>query len=112
MEDRVKLFCLFVLLFLTSMLYSCDCNQIVEGIVLDKDTKQPVDSVYIQNIQKHYDKSFTNEKGHFVIRSISGGIGGCPTMKLELTKGSYETKTLEIESGKRDTIYLLKLHDH
>jgi hypothetical protein len=88
------------------ILYSCDCNQNVSGTVLDKATKQPIDSAYTQNANKNHDYAYTNRQGYFKLQSISGGFRKCPAMLVAVTKKGYEIKTIEIENGTHDTIYL------
>ncbi len=91
------------------MLYSCDCIQNVSGIVLDKTTKKPIDSAYIQNAIKNYDYSYTDRNGYFELKSISGGFRKCPPMGVAITKQNYEIKIVEIENSGQDTIYLERI---
>ncbi|TDE15248.1 hypothetical protein [Dyadobacter psychrotolerans] len=99
-----------ITLTLASCFPSCDCYQNVSGIVIDKRTKQVVDSAYVQNVNRNYNNSFTNEKGHFELKSISGGFRNCPPMTVSITKAHYEIKTLEIENRGNDTIYLQRIN--
>ena len=88
---------------------SCDCRQNVSGKVLDSETKKPIDSVYVHKINKDYGK-YTSENGIFEINATSGGLFGCPAMKIVLTKKGYEQKIEEIENSKSKTIFLIKKH--
>lgn len=85
---------------------SCDCLQNVSGTVVDNDTKQPIDSAYIQNSNKDYNYAYTDDKGNFEIVSISGGLLGCPPMTVTITKDGYETVRQEIKNAGYKTIYL------
>ncbi len=90
------------------MLTSCgDCNQNVSGTVLDKDTKAPIDSVYVHKDNKDYGE-YTTDKGDFEISAISGGVFGCPLMTVVLNKDGYETTAVTIDNAASKTIYLTK----
>jgi hypothetical protein len=92
------------------LLIACgDCNQNVSGTVLDKETKEPIDGAYVQNTLKNYVNSYTDKKGYFELRSISGGIRKCPPMQVAVTAKTYEIKIAEIENGAHDTIYLERI---
>tara|TARA_R110002049_G_scaffold286226_1_gene467890 strand:+ start:4580 stop:4903 length:324 start_codon:yes stop_codon:yes gene_type:complete len=88
-------------------LVSCDCHQNVSGKVLDSQTKEPIDSVYVHKINKDYGK-FTSENGAFELDATSGGLFGCPPMKIVLNKNGYEQKVEEIENSENKTIFLTK----
>ena len=89
--------------------HSCDCNQNVSGTILDKTTRQPIDSAYTQNANKKYTHDYSDKNGHFELRSISGGTRRCPPMNVAITKAGYEIITVEIENSRHDTIYLEKI---
>ena len=97
---------LFSFIVLSFSLFSCDCLQIVRGKVLDEKTKQPIDSAYAFKVINGMDNSYTDKEGAFEIKSISGGLWGCPPMTVTITKKGYVSKTLTIEIGKETTIYL------
>lgn len=69
--------------FLIITLFSCDCMQRVSGIVIDYETKSPIENV---NISRETDFSSklekTNENGYFEYYCISGGIFNCPDLEL------------------------------
>jgi hypothetical protein len=83
---------------------SCDCLQNVTGTIVDKDTKQPLDSVYIKKTGYDYG-DFTDNKGNFKLKYISGWCG-CPPMKVTAVKDGYETTTSKIKNGGSKTIFL------
>jgi hypothetical protein len=83
--------------------------QNVSGTVLDEQTKQPIDSVYIQEENNYDYHSFTDQKGNFELSGISGGLFRCPPMKVVISKSGFETVSLKIENGEHKTIKLRKL---
>jgi hypothetical protein len=86
---------------------ACDCHQNVSGKVLDSNTKKPLDSVYVHKITKDYGE-YTSENGMFELSATSGGLFGCPPMKIILNKKGYEQKVEEIENSGNKTILLTK----
>ena len=75
----------------TSLLFSsCDCMQFVVGTVIDDETKEPIPGVRVYKLgTENFDT--TDEQGEFEIRSISGGLFRCPTMKIVVEKEGYES---------------------
>jgi|21_taG_2_1085346.scaffolds.fasta_scaffold34811_2 hypothetical protein len=96
-----------LLLILGIILIACDCHQNVSGKVLDSDSKTPLDSVYVHKISRDYGK-YTTENGTFELDATSGGLFGCPPMKIILNKKGYKQKVEEIENSGNKTIYLTK----
>jgi hypothetical protein len=94
---------------ITIVLTSCDCYQNVSATVLDRITKQPIDSVYAQKANNNYTHIYSDKNGYFELRSISGGLGGCQPMHVAITRVGYEIKIVEIANGQHDTIYLEKI---
>ncbi|MEO6302791.1 MAG: carboxypeptidase-like regulatory domain-containing protein [Bacteroidia bacterium] len=92
---------------MTLLTSSCDCLQKVSGTILDNDTKQPLDSVSITKVGNNLNE-FTNSKGNFTITAISGGLCGCPPMKINIKKAEYEVATAKIKSARSKTLYLKK----
>ena len=84
------------------------------GIVVDNDTKLPLDSVvaksYIDKVSSKSDESemITDSTGHFTGNTglAGGGFSGCPDIVIELSKKGYKTKA--ITNPKNDTIKLIK----
>ena len=96
-----------ILLIIGVTIISCDCHQNVSGKVLDSDSKKPLDSVYVHKISREYGK-YTSENGTFELDATSGGLFGCPPMKIVLNKKGYEQKEEEIENSGNKTIFLTK----
>jgi hypothetical protein len=88
-------------------LASCDCMQDVTGTVYDKETKQPLDSVYAHKGTKNYGE-YTDKQGEFKLNAISGGLCGCPPMLVIVSKEGYEQQTVEIKNANHANIYLIK----
>lgn len=96
---------LFGLLFLTS----CgDCYQVVTGIVLDAETKKPVEGITVCNKNKPSIKTVTDQKGKFELSNISGGLWKCPPIKVSFEHSNYQTKEVEIKEGEEMTIEIEK----
>jgi hypothetical protein len=83
--------------------------QDVYGTVLDADTRQPLDSVFVYKQNKENDFGYTDTHGHFEVESISGGLFGCPAMTVELKKEGYEVESAEIEVGSHAKVFMRKI---
>ena len=97
-----------ILMCFTSILCACgDCNQVVRGIILDKTTNLPIDSVLI-TVKNGEINEYSDSTGSFEARSISGGIYSCPLLGLGFTKEGYETVTGDYDNSGITKIYLEK----
>lgn len=86
--------------------------QDVYGTVLDAETLQPIDSVYVYKQSNENDFGYTDEHDHFEINSISGGLSfGCPPMTVVFKKNGYEVDSTEIEVGTHAKVHLRKTGD-
>ena len=103
---RLKFF--VILTFFVAVAHSCDCVQIARARVLDATSKQPIDSEEVYKKSRTEQNTFTNYNGNFELRSISGGLTGCPSMTVVLTKDGYQTKTVDVSSDASTIIYLDK----
>lgn len=103
-----RLTIIFTLATLTSFA-SCDCIQNVTGTVIDAQTDQPIQDAQVQKENNDIDQANTDKKGNFEIRSISGGLFGCPPMMINVSKEGYESKTVEIYNAEHETIKLQKI---
>lgn len=90
-----------------TLLAACDCNQQVEGTVIDSATKKPIGNVEIYNQIKPRNKTQTDENGFFKLSNISGGLTR-PPMKIIIEHKDYERVETEIEAGGRKDILLIK----
>lgn len=92
------------------MFIECDAYHDVNGIIVDKTFKTPLDSVAIGQGEKDdgnpfYKRIYSNNKGMFHYT----GINGSNELELYFTKTGYKTIKIEYNSRSRpDTIYLEK----
>jgi len=84
---------------------SCDCYQNVSGKVIDFETKKPIDSVCVQKVNRKH-CNYSDSEGNFKLQAISGGLFGCPPMKIILNKDGYKQKVENINNGSSKIIYL------
>jgi 5-hydroxyisourate hydrolase-like protein (transthyretin family) len=110
----MKNFIIYVLAVFT--LTSCDCIQKASGIVLDRQTKKPIDSASIGKYEKedtansYSRRIYTNKQGQFDYHSTSGGVRKCPDLVLYFNKQGYKTTKMRFESlSTRDTVFLDKV---
>ena len=94
---------LIYLLLILIFFESCDCRQQAQGIILDKKTKKPIDSVYVHKLGEQQGE-YSDSTGSYKISEIDGGIFGCPVLKLAFYKIGY--KTIEDDGNQLDTIYM------
>lgn len=95
-------------LILTLFLSGCDCIQDGSGVVLDAATNLPIDSVKIRKMSKRESEwvFYSDKNGSFEASYISGGLWGCPDLKLEISKEGYHSQ--RVVNPRNDTIYLSK----
>ena len=82
-----------------SALISCEANKLISLTVIDKITKQPIDSVLIEvkagkngDYNKSHAKGFTNTLGKFETHMMIGCALGCYDIYLEYDKSGYVHK--------------------
>lgn len=98
----------FYLILCSICITSCgDCYQHISGRILDKNTKKPIDSVYISNVGNGYGE-YSDSTGKFEITATSGGLFGCPAMKVAFNKDGYNLLSEEIDNAGVKTIFLEK----
>lgn len=95
----------FSILYIIFIMTSCDCYQIIEGLIIDKDTNQPIvgATLYVKN--KESNKVLTDSVGHFELSNISGGFT-CPPMNVIVECADYKIYKAKISSGREKVIYL------
>lgn len=74
-----------LLLVLVIFLSACDCFVNYRGVVLDAETRQPVEKAKVLFDQKTYE---TDQDGYFEINYITGV---CPEVKFEVIKSGCLT---------------------
>jgi hypothetical protein len=97
-------------------LASCDCIQHATGVVLDRQTKQPIERVSLGKYEKEdaansYSKRvYTDDKGWFDYQSTSGGIRHCQDLALYFNKKGYKPAKMTFNAySQNDTVYLDKM---
>ncbi len=101
---------ILVLVFIAFFTACGDCLQTATGVLIDKQTNLPIDSVFVKNKNEYKsDFTYSDKNGNFTLESISGGLFSCPPMTVILSKEGYETMTITVEAAKKDTIKLVKV---
>lgn len=95
------------ILFLCMIAFSCDCMQNVSGIILDSETKKPIDSVFVKKISRSSGE-YTDSNGYFELRYTDGGLFSCPPMKIIINKKGYKQKVEELSNNSSKIILLEK----
>lgn len=112
MKKNIQLLSFLAFLLGLSILNSCgDCYQEINGVIVDKDTNMPIDSVFIQDNKKEFNNVYSDKEGLFELHGVSGGLFKCPPMTVKISKIGYDTISLDIESSVRDTIKLRKMNN-
>lgn len=84
---------------------SCEGSRIAQGIVLDKLTLKPLDSVVCIALSSD-DKMITDSTGKFSLTNPMGGcVPNCKDIIIQLSKTGYKTITLTNPS---DSIFYLE----
>ena len=78
------------------------------GTVLDAETLQLINSVYVHKQNDENDSGYTDPQGHFEIESISGGFFECPPLTVELMNDGYVMESTEIEAGSHAKVFMRK----
>lgn len=104
------------LLLMTLLLASCDYEQRATGIVLDKDSKQPLTDVRIIKGHKEgapedkYLKYRSDGSGKFLVRYQSVSLFFGTPLRLSFSKPGFQTSKVRLDGRtENDTVYLEKL---
>lgn len=106
--EKIRL--LFSTIFFIVIICSCDCPINVTGVILDKETGLPIDSVAIGRTDTadldnpFNDKAYSDSIGKYDYHRISGS---CNTVTLYFTKKGYKTLKIETKNN-NDTIKMIK----
>lgn len=106
---------LTTIIFTALALTSCNCVQQVDGIILDRETKEPIDGVIIKSkkgtkVQFSTQEEIISDNGRFKYYSKSSADSDCGTFDLSFSKEGYKTidKTFDTNVS-NDTTYIEKL---
>jgi hypothetical protein len=83
-------------IIIVALFSSCDCMQTATGILIDKKTKLPIEQAKVTNVNKTWLTMETDSSGRFQLSSVSGGLCGCPPMKILIEKEGYKDKEISI----------------
>ena len=98
--------------FVVSLTFSsCECVQRSEGVILDKDTKQAIDSVIFYRDEITNGITYSNKSGEFKFEDgLAGGVPKCPDITLYFYKEGYKPVKATYEAvSMNDTILLEKI---
>lgn len=93
------MFCLFV------VCVSCDCLRYARGVVIDEETRLPIEKAMVIN---ETDYIYTDSLGRFEVMSMTVSLCGCPKMKLSFEKEGYEKVTKKYHYSDKHNIIVLK----
>ena len=103
-----------VLLISTFLMTGCDCLQSADGVIIDKQTKVPIDSATIATVDILQNTvtgqvEYSAKNGRFRFSKVSGGMRQCPDLTLYFFKWGYKQTRMTLEPhSTNDTIYLDK----
>ena len=88
------------------ILMSCEGSECSTGVVIDSNTKEPIDSVLC--VSNGGDKVYTDSFGRFeeICSPFGGCMPKCSELEVEFSKEGYNNLK---ETDKFDTIFLEKL---
>jgi hypothetical protein len=106
----------YIIIILAALIFtSCDCVQQATGVVVDRQTKKPIDNVSLGKYEKEGSsnpysvRDYTDNKGKFDYHSIGGGFPGCEDLVLYFNKKGYKpAKMVMNPRSESDTVYLDK----
>ncbi|POS00623.1 hypothetical protein Q361_1401 [Flavobacterium croceum DSM 17960] len=107
MKNLKKAYLIILIVFI-NLFISCDCLQNGSGIIVDEETKKPINNVEIKEVGKDFIQH-SDENGYFEIHHISGGLFSCSDITIIVSKKEYISDTIEIKNGEDKLIKLFKL---
>ena len=86
-----------VSIFISLMLLSCEGFRVAEGVVVDANNLNPLDSVIVKVITAKNKIEYTDSLGQYnVSNRIAGCVFGCKDIIVEFSKPGF--KTLELKN--------------
>lgn len=105
-----------LIIFAGFTLASCDCVQHVSGIVVDSQTKKPLNNVSLGKLERedttnsYSRRIYSDKNGRFDYHGISGGFRKCPDLELHFSKQGYKaSKVIFTAASTNDTVFLDKI---
>lgn len=97
---------IFIFSFFFIFFCSCNYEQEVSGIVIDSKTREPIDSVYVYRYGKIYNNCYTNTRGYFEIKDVSGIPIGNNSLKVVFEKDNFERKIVKFKRNEHKKVVL------
>lgn len=105
--------------FIVIMIFflSCDCAVNSKGIVIDSDTRTPIDSAEVRSImvyksgKEELDATFySDSNGNFYASGLTNhdGLGKCANVKLEIIKDNFISQRIDAVGLNDDTIFMVR----
>jgi len=91
----------------------CECVQSAEGLILDRDTRLPVENVLYYRDEITYGVEYSDSTGKFNYNGgLAGGAFGCPNITLYFYKKGYKPVKVTYKAfSKNDTVLLGKQNE-
>lgn len=83
--------------FVFAVFTSCDCLRHVQGVVIDAETRLPIDKTMVKEKDSDW-VIHTDSIGSFEFTSMAGGLFGCPKISLSFEKEGYITQNKKYKS--------------
>ena len=110
--NSTKTYKLFTILLTTALLISCEAQKHINVLVLNKQTNQPMDNVFVKvmagkgnDFTKSGDQGLTDSTGRYETHIMIGCSGGCYDIKINYSKEGFQT--FETMNKIKDTVYLI-----
>jgi len=87
----------FLVFFFLILLTSCDGVQEASGMIVDLETKKPLDKVAIKIAEG--DLIYSDKNGYFELFRVTGFAFSNNDLTVILSKDNYETDTITIKNG-------------
>lgn len=97
-----------LILFSLILFASCDGVQEVSGIIVDSETKKPLDKVTIKALSKDF-TYYSDENGYFEISGVTGFAFSDNDLAIIISKDKYKTDTIEIKNTEDKLIKMIRM---
>lgn len=97
-----------IMLIVTLLLIvSCDGYQSICGLVIDSETKTPIEKAIIKTINPKF-KAYSDKNGYFEFHNVTGFIFSDNDLTVVISKVNYINDTLNIKNGDSKLVKLIK----